>query len=116
MHPGESPHGAYLKIFVNNIAMKAIKDMTMPLPIGSIVVKENYAKDKETLAALTPMYKASEFNPDAFIYPLRTARQCKHQSHGSDNPRDLRLKAPDQHPCPDPGFRFDYQPPKLPLR
>jgi hypothetical protein len=65
MHPGESPHGASLKVFVNDIAMKAIKDNTMPLPIGSIAVKENDAKDKETVATVTPMDIAAGFNPDA---------------------------------------------------
>ena len=65
MHPGQSPHGAFLKVYVNNAAKKAIEDGKMMMPEGAIVVKENYAKDKETLAAVTPMYKAEGFNPDA---------------------------------------------------
>ena len=33
-------------------------------PNGSILVKENYGKDKKTLMAVTPMYKVRGYNPD----------------------------------------------------
>lgn len=64
MYPGKSPHGAFLKVYVNDIAYAAIKQKR-PMPNGSIVVKENYGKDKKTLMAITPMYKSKGYNPDA---------------------------------------------------
>ena len=60
--PGRSPHGAYVKIFANGIALKAARE-GKPMPYGAIVVKENYGKDKTTLMAITPMYKVKNFNP-----------------------------------------------------
>lgn len=65
MYPGGSPHGAYLKLYVNDIALKAIEEEMKEMPEGAIIVKENYADDKETLAAITPMYKVKDFNPMA---------------------------------------------------
>jgi hypothetical protein len=64
MYPAESPHGAFLKLFVNDKALQAIEEGQMPLPPGSIIVKENYGDDK-TLMAVTPMYKAEGYNPEA---------------------------------------------------
>ena len=62
-YAGESPHGAYLRLFVNDIALTALENGTRPLPPGSIIVKENYAADKITLNAVTPMYKVAGYNP-----------------------------------------------------
>lgn len=64
MYEGKSPHGAYLKLYANEIAVQAAKQGN-PLPAGSILVKENYAKDQKTLAAVTPMYKIDGYNPSA---------------------------------------------------
>ena len=64
MYPGQSPHGAHLKLYANDIAYNAAKN-GMPMPDGAILVKENYGKDKSTLMAITPMYKASGYNPGA---------------------------------------------------
>ena len=63
IYPGNSPHGAYLKLYANDIAYKAAKKGN-PMPEGAILVKENYGKDKKTLMAITPMYKAPDYNPD----------------------------------------------------
>jgi hypothetical protein len=63
MYPGKSPHGAYLKLYANDIAIQAAKE-GKPLPEGSILVKENYGKDKKTLVAITPMYKVKGYNPE----------------------------------------------------
>ena len=64
IYKGRSPHGAFLKVYVNELAYKAaIKDL--PMPDGAIIVKENYGKDKKTLMAVTPMYKVKGYNPDA---------------------------------------------------
>lgn len=65
IYPGKSPHGAYLKIYVNDTAFQAIQNKTLPMPTGSIIVKENYGDDKETLMAVTPMYKVADFNPES---------------------------------------------------
>ncbi len=64
IYPGKSPHGAFLKLYVNDIAYEAAK-AAKPMPDGAIIVKENYAEDKKTLAAITPMYKKKGFNPEA---------------------------------------------------
>lgn len=64
LYPGRSPHGAFLKLYVNDIAHKAAK-AHRPMPDGAILVKENYAKDKTTLLSITPMYKTDRYNPAA---------------------------------------------------
>lgn len=64
IYPGQSPHGAYLKLYANDIAYNAAINGE-PMPDGAILVKENYGKDKSTLMAITPMYKASGYNPGA---------------------------------------------------
>ncbi len=63
IYPGKSPHGAYLKLYANPAAIKAVK-AGKPMPDGAIIIKENYGKDKKTLMAVTPMYKMKGFNPD----------------------------------------------------
>jgi hypothetical protein len=35
------------------------------LPDGSIIIKENYAADGETLAAITIMYRSKGYNPES---------------------------------------------------
>lgn len=65
IYQGQSPHGAYLKFYANSVALKAIRENTLPLPDGSILMKANYGKDKETLKSLTPMYKSEGYNPEA---------------------------------------------------
>jgi hypothetical protein len=52
MHPGHSPHGAYVKLYGNDIALKAAK-AGKPMPYGAILVKENYDKDQKTLMETT---------------------------------------------------------------
>lgn len=61
MQPGRAPHGPFHINYVNDILLKATKT---PVPYGSIQVKDNYMKDKTTLAAVTVMYKVKGFNPD----------------------------------------------------
>ena len=63
IYPGKSPHGKYLKLFANPIALKAARE-GKPMPDGSILVKENYGGDKKTLKAVTPMYKVKGYNPE----------------------------------------------------
>ncbi len=57
--PGQSPHGDFLKLYVNRTAAGNPKE----LPHGSIVVKENYGADKKTLMAITIMYRSKDFDP-----------------------------------------------------
>jgi hypothetical protein len=63
-YSGKSPHGKYLKLFANSRALKAVREGKTEMPNGSIIMKANYAKDKETLKSLTPMYKVEEFHPE----------------------------------------------------
>jgi hypothetical protein len=65
MYPGQSPHGAFLKLYANSIALQAVRHGKTELPPGSMIVKLNYAKDKETLKAITPMYKVEGYDPEA---------------------------------------------------
>lgn len=60
-YPGQSPHGKFLKTYLNRIAAGNPKT----LPDGSIIIKENFGPDGKTLMAITVMYKASGFNPEA---------------------------------------------------
>ncbi len=57
--PGQSPHGDFLKLYVNRIAAGNPKE----LPHGSVIVKENYGRDKRTLMAVTIMYRSMGFDP-----------------------------------------------------
>ena len=63
IYPGQSPHGAYLKQYVNDIAYEAIKKGEK-MPSGAMIIKENYGQDKTTLMAITPMYKMEGYNPE----------------------------------------------------
>lgn len=64
LYPGKSPHGAYLKLYANEVAIQAAKE-GKPMPNGAIIVKENYGEDQTTLMAVTPMYKVSGYHPEA---------------------------------------------------
>jgi len=58
---GGSPHGAFVKMYLNRTAAGNSKE----LPSGSIVVKENYGPEKKQLMAVTVMYRSKGYNPDA---------------------------------------------------
>ena len=64
MYEGTSPHGAFLKLYVNDVAYNAIKE-NKPMPNGAIIVKENYGEAKGKLESVTPMYKKEGYNPAA---------------------------------------------------
>lgn len=59
IYEGTSPHGAYLRLFANHKARTNPEE----LPHGSIIVKENYAKDQRTLKAVTVMYRSPGYDP-----------------------------------------------------
>jgi len=58
-----SPHGSYVRIFVNSPAYSALKKGA-ELPENSLIVKENFAEDKKTLKSITPMYKVKGYYPE----------------------------------------------------
>ncbi len=58
---GRSPHGKYIRTFINSVAEASPGD----LPNGSIIVKENFSKqDESTLTALTVMQRIKDFDPE----------------------------------------------------
>lgn len=59
-YPGQSPHGKFVKTYLNRTAAGNSKT----LPDGSIIIKENFGPDGKTLMAVTVMYKAKGFNPE----------------------------------------------------
>lgn len=61
MYAGTQPHGAFLTTYVNDAAHGALAGGKAPLPVGSILVKENYMPDR-SLAAVTVMYKVAGFD------------------------------------------------------
>ena len=64
--PGRSPHGTLLITYVNDTARNTLmrrSPIPIPLPAGSIIVKENYTPDR-TLDAVTVMYKSAGYNPE----------------------------------------------------
>ena len=58
---GSSPHGAFLKMYLNRTAAGRPKE----LPNGSIIIKENYGPDGKSLMAITAMYRSKGYNPEA---------------------------------------------------
>ena len=57
---GRSPHGAFLKVYVNE---QVTGNLENP-PVKSIIVKENYNEQKE-LVAITPMYRVGkDYDPE----------------------------------------------------
>lgn len=59
-YPAEGPHGAFVKLYANRTAVATPQD----LPVGSMIVKENYARDRTTLMAITVMYRAKDYDPE----------------------------------------------------
>ncbi len=55
---GQSPHGAFLKMYLNRTAAGNPKE----LPSGSIIIKENYGPDKKKLMAVTIMSRYKDYN------------------------------------------------------
>ena len=60
IYEGQSPHGAYLKLYAN----RAARENPKSLPDKSILVKENYADDRRTLKAITVMYRSRGYDPE----------------------------------------------------
>ncbi len=64
-YPGTTPRGAWVELYANDAAIEAVKAGKDIMPYGAILVKENYARDKETLLSVTPMYKVRGYNSKA---------------------------------------------------
>lgn len=58
-YPGQSPHGAFLKMYLNRAAAGNPETM----PHGSVLVKENFSNQQQ-LMAITVMYRANGFDPE----------------------------------------------------
>lgn len=56
---GDSPHGAFVKLYANRTA--ALQDKR--LPHGAIIVAENYDQDKESLQSIMVMYRVKNYDP-----------------------------------------------------
>lgn len=64
LYAGTEPHGMLLTTYVNPTARDAlVSGQVANLPVGSIIVKENWMSDS-TYAAATVMYKVRGFNPE----------------------------------------------------
>ncbi len=60
-YAGTEPHGALLTTYVNTLALDAITNGAGMMPVGTILVKENYMPDS-TLAAVTVLYKSAGYD------------------------------------------------------
>ncbi len=60
MYEGTEPHGSFITIYVNDIALESVKNKKYSN--NSIILKENYSPQKK-LAAITIMYKVKGYNP-----------------------------------------------------
>lgn len=64
LYPGAEPHGMLLTTYLNGQALQALRGNAGSMPVGAILVKENYMPDS-TLAAVTVMMKRQRsYNPD----------------------------------------------------
>jgi hypothetical protein len=68
MYEGQSHHGAFLKLYVNEPARMALSNNQPIMPDNTIIVKENYDENKN-LVAITPMYKVR--NDRSILHVLR---------------------------------------------
>ncbi len=64
LYEGTFPHGDPLSVYGNGKVCDAIEKKSGSMPVGALVVKENYSPEKE-LKAVTIMYKSSGYNPEA---------------------------------------------------
>jgi hypothetical protein len=61
-HRGTEPHGVYITVYANDIAMESINS-AKGMANNSIVVKDNYNTEKQ-LTSVTVMKKVEGFNPE----------------------------------------------------
>lgn len=63
-YKGQHPHGSFLTTYLSPEAIQAMKDKLGVMPVGAVVVKENYTV-KRTLDTITVMYKSAGYNSEA---------------------------------------------------
>lgn len=64
LYTGNEPHGMLLTTYLNDVALEALESRAGSMPIGAVLVKENYMPDS-TLAATTVMVKRDvAYNPE----------------------------------------------------
>lgn len=63
LYSGGEPHGMLLTTYVNGPAGEALRTGAGTMPVGAIIVKENFRPDSVHVAT-TVMYKTESFNPD----------------------------------------------------
>lgn len=63
LQPGQSPHGTFHKIYINNVLADILPVREKIAPHGTVIVKENYNSEKN-LDAITVMVKVKDYNPD----------------------------------------------------
>ena len=64
LYTGGEPHGMLLTTYLNESAMEALQTQAGAIPVGGILVKENFMPDS-TLAAVTVMLKREQsYNPE----------------------------------------------------
>lgn len=65
MAAGTDPHGAWLNVYVNEMARDAVSNKAGAMPRGAMIVKENHGPDKQ-LTAVSVMYKGPDgYNANA---------------------------------------------------
>ncbi len=60
---GQSPHGAYHRIYINSVLYNNLPIKNNIAPYGSFIIKENYSPEKQLLA-ITLMTKIKDYNPE----------------------------------------------------
>jgi hypothetical protein len=64
LYTGNEPHGMLLTTYMNDVALAAFEARAGTMPVGAVLVKENYMPDS-TLAATTVMVKRERaYNPN----------------------------------------------------
>lgn len=64
IQPGQAPHGAFHRIYINRVLFRALPVEERVLPEGAIIVKENLDSQK-SLSSITVMVKIKDYNPEA---------------------------------------------------
>lgn len=106
-YPGKSPHGALIKTHVNRTAASHQSE----LPVGSIVVKENFSPDKK-LVAITVMSRAKGFDPShndwSYAKYMPNGQVATMRMEGSDKVMRLAGKAKGCIMCHESAAGNDY--------
>jgi len=64
LYSGNEPHGMLLTTYLNDIALEALESQAGSMPVGAVLVKDNFMPDS-TLAATTVMLKReTSYNPE----------------------------------------------------